>query len=191
MKVSRIQALSAAVIAAALMVGCSQDKAGVAKSEEPIPSCEDIAMGKTPVPQPVAGGVHYGGAFKVAEAETLPVTKVLADPAAYNNKVLRLSGKVTDVCAKKGCWLTFGDKKSEQDVFVKFVDPSEGKLVPVKATGHAIVAEGTFKMSTISEAFARELVMDSGGTREEAMKIVGPQKKLILMNPAVTISGLQ
>jgi hypothetical protein len=81
--------------------------------------------------------------------------------------------------------------KNADTVFVKFTDPSEGKLVPVKAIGHDITAEGTFKVGQISEAFARELVLDGGGSHEDALKVVGPQKKLILLTPAVTIAGIE
>ena len=201
---ARIGLVALTLLVAVLVIGCAKDKKpaeadssksaqadALAKGEKPFDNCEDIATGKAPTPQVVAAGIHYGPEFKVAEKDTVSVDTLLADPAAYNGKVVRISGKVTEVCAVKGCWLTFGNTKSAETVFVKFVDPPAGRLVPVKAQGHEIIAEGTFKIGQVSESFARHLVIDAGGSKEEAEKIVGVQKKLMLMTPAVTINGLQ
>ena len=198
---NRSSGLLVAVLAGGLVVGgCAKnndkrdEKAppGVAVNDDrAIGTCEDLSHGASPVPQTVQGGLHYGPVFKLADKDAVAVTKVLSDEKAYDGKFVRLTGRVAEVCEKKGCWLTFGDTKNEQTVFVKFTDPSEGKLVPVRAVGHDITAEGTFKVGQISEAFARELVLDAGGSHEDAMKITGSQKKLILLTPAVTIAGIE
>ncbi len=203
----RLGMLSVALLSGALAVGCANGKkcesapraeAGAkvsapqeATANKTVESCEDMEQGKSPIPQTVAGGVHYGPVFTMSDKDTVAVSKLLADPPAYNGKQVRVSGKVAEVCAAKGCWMTVGDGKSEQSVFIKFVDPPKGRLVPVKAEGHDVVAEGTFKIQQISESFARHLVIDAGGTQAEAEKIVGPQQKLTLATPAVTISGIE
>ena len=59
-----------------------------------------------------AGGdwSSFGGEFTVEEI--LPAATLLNDPAPYTDKVVRVEGRVADVCQKAGCWMVIaeGDK---------------------------------------------------------------------------------
>src|SRR5688572_16853355 len=48
---------------------------------------------------------HFGPAHTMEDAKTIPVAKVLAAADQYKDQQVRITGKVTQVCVKKGCWL--------------------------------------------------------------------------------------
>lgn len=137
----------------------------------------------------------FGAESKLTDADAVPVEKVLSNPDQYKEQYVRVTGTVTSVCAKKGCWLRLAPKGSNTqaaggDVFIKFQDPSTGRLVPMEAIGHEVTAEGVVKVGQMSEAAARHYKKDSGASDDEVAKIVGPQKQVVLVKPSVAIEGV-
>jgi hypothetical protein len=126
------------------------------------------------------------------DADAVGVEKVLANPEDFANKYVRMTGIVSAVCPAKGCWLRMTPEPGagDGDVFVKFADPPEGRLVPMEAVGHDVVVEGVVKNGYMSQAQARHLKLDAGAPQEEIDKIVGPQKQVMVAQPAVTIDGV-
>jgi hypothetical protein len=186
--------------AALTLAGCSSskhahDEAGCCASEEvalaPLPgAAADSAKPPTP-PPPVA---HFGAEMKQNDGEAVPAAKVIASPAEYGDQYVRLTGTVTDVCSKKGCWLRIaadGAPAGAENIFIKFSDPPAGTLIPMQAIGKKVTAEGTLKQGMMSEAAVRHFKEDAGAPREEIEKIVGPQKQLVLSGAAVAIEGLE
>ena len=134
----------------------------------------------------------YGAPLKLSDAEAVPASKVLANPDQYANQYVRVTGTVTDVCEKKGCWLRVAsaDAPKGPDIFIKFKDPAEGRIVPMEAVGKTVTVEGTLKVGQLSERAARHFKEDAGAPQAEIDKIVGPQKQLMLAGPAVAIEGV-
>ena len=135
----------------------------------------------------------FGGPQKLSAADAVPASAVLADPAAYRDRYVRLTGKVSDVCPKKGCWLrvTPADARAgAEDIFIKFPDPPTGVLVPREAVGKDVTVEGTVKLGTISEKMARHFKEDAGAPQAEIERIVGPQKQVMISGPRVAIAGV-
>jgi hypothetical protein len=134
----------------------------------------------------------FGADQKLTDADTIPVQKVLAAPDDYAGKYVRLTGIVSAVCPTKGCRLRVAPEPGagQGNVFVKFVDPPEGRLIPMEAVGHDVTVEGVLKNGTISEAQAKHLKLDAGATQEEVDKITGPQKQMMIARPAVVIEGV-
>lgn len=186
--------LSVVLAGGLVLVGCKSDEGKSPKSSgsaaATIESCESMETGAAPKPQAVQAGTHWGPEFKLAEKDTVSIADVIAKPDDYNGKYLRVKGQVSDVCQVKGCWFTFGDPKAQESVFVKFSDPPTGRLIPLNAPGHEVIIEGNFKVAQISESFAKHLAGESGKPQVDAAKISGPQKKLMVTEPAVTIVGL-
>ncbi len=134
---------------------------------------------------------YYGEKMKLTDQKTVGLAKVMAEPDHYAGQYLRVLGKVTSVCAKKGCWLRMTDETGAADVFVKFSCPVEGgRLIPMEAVGHDVVVEGTLLVEEISEADARHYKEDAGASPEEIAKIVGPQPQVRMSAPAARILGL-
>jgi len=49
------------------------------------------------------GGQVYGAG--VEDIESVSIAAIAAGPEAFNGKMVRDEGMVTDVCAKRGCWI--------------------------------------------------------------------------------------
>ena len=69
----------------------------------------------------------------------VPVAQVLADPAAYVDKTVRVSGDVTDVCQKAGCWMVIAE--GDQSIRVTMKDHGFG--VYADGAGGDCEVEGT------------------------------------------------
>jgi hypothetical protein len=156
---------------------------------------EGTATAAAPTSKPAAPVVpvaKFGAEPKLSDADVVPAASVLAAPESYDGKYVRLKGVVSSVCVKKGCWLRVtpegGTKAS--NVFVKFKDPPEGRLIPMAAVGHEVTVEGTVKNATISQAAARHFLQDAGVSQDDIEKVVGPQKQLMVAGPSVQIEGV-
>ncbi len=137
-----------------------------------------------------ASAGKFGERMTLAKKDTVCIKEVLATPAKFEGKLLRVGGKVQSVCAKKGCWLRLGDGEKKETLFVKFTCPVDGRLIPMKAVGKTAFVEGTLELKEISQDEARHYKEDSGASKEEIEKIVGPQKIAKLNAPAAQIVGL-
>jgi hypothetical protein len=74
--------------------------------------------------------------------DTVKLSDLVADPDKYVGKTVRVEGLVTDVCAKRGCWMMLAGDKEFQSIRVKVDD---GVIVfPLDAKGRHAVAEGIF-----------------------------------------------
>src|SRR4051812_4129957 len=144
-----------------------------------------------PTTAPSGTRAAFGAPMKLTDDKAVPVETLLADPAKFDGKYVRITGTVNDVCPKKGCWLTLHDQKTNEDLFVKFPDPEEGRLIPMNATGKPAVIEGTVKVKEISESMARHYKEDKGAPREEIEKIKGPQKQVSITNGSAEVEGVQ
>jgi len=123
-------------------------------------------------------GPHYtqlGQDLQLPAAQTVAVKDVLADPATYDGKTIRLAGKVHEVCQHKGCWVTLTED-GQKTVRVQFACPAEGRFVPADAAGRQAIVEGQIEVIEISEETARHYKEEAGGSAEEIAAIKGPQR---------------
>ena len=184
-----------------LAAGCaSRDQmASKSHSDEAVCAMPEIEgkVAAAPATQPVKPAktfAKFGGEQKLSDAEAVPVSAVLAAPDQYNGKYVRLTGVVSSVCPKKGCWMRVtpqGAKPGDGNVFIKFPDPPEGMYIPLEAVGHEAVIEGTIKNGQMSQAAARHFLQDAGAKQDQIEKVVGPQKQVMLGQPAVAIEGVK
>ena len=81
---------------------------------------------------------EFGAA--VALKEATPIADILADPASYVGKTVRIEGRVKDVCPMMGCWMEVETEDGEQALIVKVND---GEIVfKPESKGKQTVAEG-------------------------------------------------
>jgi hypothetical protein len=85
----------------------------------------------------------YGAGVSTAEAT--PIPSILANPAGFEGKTVRIEGTVTAVCAHEGCWMALSaDGKADGPTLRLKVD--DGVIVfPVTAKGHKATAEGVLE----------------------------------------------
>lgn len=87
-----------------------------------------------------AAETRYGAG--VGKAPLVKISELLAQPDRYQGKVVRVEGLVTDVCAKRGCWMQLASDEEFQVLQIKVDD---GVMVfPLDAKGKMASAEGTF-----------------------------------------------
>ena len=83
-------------------------------------------------------GKHYGKAL--TGTETVKISELLAHPANYVGKTVRVEGIVTAVCEKRGCWMSLASDREFEELRIKVED---GVMVfPLEAKGKRAVAEG-------------------------------------------------
>lgn len=75
----------------------------------------------------------YGGAF--ADGPAVPVSEAIADFAGHAGEPQRFSGRITEVCQAKGCWMMLED--DGQVARVMFGD--HAFFLPRDARGAAVV----------------------------------------------------
>lgn len=125
-------------------------------------------------------GSHFGGEFTLTEVT--PVDLVIADPASFVDKTVRVEGTVVDVCEMRGCWLSLGAKSGE----VLRVKVRDGEMVfPISARGLQAQVEGTVGSHTISVEDQIErgkyFAAEEGQTFDPA-SVTGP-KTIYLLSP--------
>lgn len=91
-------------------------------------------------------GKLYGEAL-VGE-EVVTIEQVMDDPKAFEGKVVRVQGMVTDVCTMRGCWFEMAGERPGMKMRFKVRD---GDMVfPPSAKGKQAVAEGTVSVRTLT-----------------------------------------
>lgn len=123
----------ACLLALALTLGCagssSAPPAGVPSSVEVAASSAPPAVAPVDAAEPLAspdaagpvrGGLpailppdsshsggwqHYGAEFQLAADQALRCEELLAAPAAWEGRTVRVKGRVADVCQSAGCWM--------------------------------------------------------------------------------------
>ena len=87
----------------------------------------------------------YGDGVSLTEAT--PIERVIADPAAFAGKTIRVEGVVTAVCAHMGCWMTLAPASAPDGSTLR-LNVDDGVVVfPVSAKGRPAVAQGVVELS--------------------------------------------
>jgi hypothetical protein len=81
--------------------------------------------------------------------EKTSLKNILADVEANKGKEFLISGTLTDVCQKKGCWMTVKDELDDTDIFVRFKD--YGFFMPKDGFGRKVIAQGIYSNSIDEE----------------------------------------
>lgn len=84
----------------------------------------------------------------------------------------KLSGKVTAVCKKKGCWMKV-DLGDGEPIRVTFKD--YGFFMPLDCEGTDVVIDGVAYQDTVSVEMLRHFAEDAGKTEEEIIAITEPE----------------
>lgn len=131
--------------------------------------------GTTAMAQTPGNKKAYGAAFKQAEAIASPgrLDVMMKDKAKLEN--IQLSGYISEVCQKEGCWLRLRTNKSvEDDMFVKMKD--HAFLLPKDIAGKTAIINGTVVKKVQSVAEQQHYLEDAGASQEEIAKITQPKE---------------
>lgn len=99
---------------------------------------------------------QFGSAMPAGDA--LPLSQALQAPESFGEPARKFSGRVTQVCRKKGCWMMLEDDGQAARVVMH----DYGFSLPLDASGRAVV-HGVLGSKELSTAAAEHLAEDAGG----------------------------
>ena len=143
-----------------------------------------VAIKKTPALD-LASFDHFGAGIKPGKAP-LSLKQVMANPAQFIGKPVRMQAQITAVCQSKGCWMHLGKQLANGNppVMVKFKD--YGFFMPKDASGRLAIVEGqlAFKQETVAET---RHYLEDAGKHEQAKNVTEGRKILHFMAAGVAL----
>lgn len=106
---------------------------------------------------PVLAADDWFGQVPEAEAAPVSVAEVLADSEGLIDQPLTVTGRMTDVCTRRGCWAVFEDNGEMLRIKVR----DHNFAIPSELRGQA-VAHGVLSKVEISPAYAQRMVDEYG-----------------------------
>lgn len=149
-------------------------------------SCLLLGLGFTAAnAQNTKAAKTYGEAFKESSVLSLARLPVLMKDQK-EVKDVALTGYVTEVCQKEGCWLKMSTEKGSQDeIFVKMKD--HAFLLPKDIAGKRAVVFGTVEKKEQSVKEQQHYLEDAGASQEEIEAIKAPKTTFVLSATGVEI----
>lgn len=100
--------------------------------------------------------IKRGGA--IGSADKVSLKKVLADPAKYSGKTVRVEGVIVRSCKMEGCWMELAPKADGQSMRVKM--KGHAFFVPLDSAGLKAKVEGTVSVKTLTKDHVDHLIED-------------------------------
>ena len=116
---------------------------------------------------------------------TEPVAKLEKLLGDKNSAEMKITGKVVDVCQKKGCWMTLEMPDGSEPIRVTFKDYAF--FMPADIVGKKVALDGIGKKQIISVETLRHYAEDAHKSDEEIAKIKEPKKELAFEAKGVVI----
>ncbi len=116
------------------------------------------------LPQLQAGATQVLGAA-MPPGEAQPIAAAIAAASRRNAIPRKFSGRITEVCQAKGCWVMLEDEGYVARVMMK-----DHALAVPKDTRGAAVVYGTLTVQTLDDKTAKHLADDAGGTTPVATR---------------------
>ncbi len=102
----------------------------------------------------------------------------------HDSLVVKVTGTVSAVCQKKGCWLTI-DRPNGEAMRVRFKD--YGFFVPKDCPGKTAILQGVAKRVITSVEELKHYAKDQGKSEEEIATITEPEESLEFIAEGVII----
>ncbi len=135
--------------------------------------------------QPPKGPADKGMTFgeKIEANDAIKVSDLPATLEKNEKAVVKVEGKVVEVCKAEGCWLRM--ETPSGTMLVKLKD--HAFLVPLSLNGQTIVAQGTASVKTTSVEMLRHYAEDAGKSKEEIAKITEPKKEIVMQATGILV----
>ncbi|MCH1920724.1 DUF4920 domain-containing protein [Shewanella sp. A3A] len=105
----------------------------------------------------------------VNDSSVTAVSTILATPDAYVGKQVTIKGVVTNVCEKRGCWMTVKSDQRFQELFIKVRD---GDMVfPMSARGSEAIVTGKLTAIPLSLEQSRDYLADEAKKQGKAFDV--------------------
>lgn len=143
-----------AACAAFLLAACGQNQAPPVTT----PAGDNIGAAVTP-----DGAISYD--------------ELITRMEASDSLAVKISGKVSEVCQTKGCWMTLvSDQPGKPDMRVEFKDYAF--FMPKDIVGKRVVMDGFARRETTPVDLLRHLAEDAGKSADEIAAITEPKREL-------------
>jgi hypothetical protein len=125
----------------------------------------------------------------VGAGQVVTVQDLLADPAAYVGKKVRVTGRISAVCPAAGCWISITGEGAARPLRFKVED---GVIVfPADVRGKSVVAEGVLVKHEMSHeqalAHARHLAEERSEAFDPA-SVSGPMTLYEIQGAGAVVS---
>lgn len=115
---------------------------------------------------------HFGET--ITKNGSISYDDLLTKLTSVDSMDTKVTGTVSAVCQKKGCWMTIVSDESDQEMRVKFKD--YGFFVPMDISGKKVVFEGKAFRDITSVDDLRHYAEDEGLSKEEIEAITEPEE---------------
>ena len=116
---------------------------------------------------------YYGA--KISSDGSINADELVLKMSNLNKMEAKVEGTVSEVCQKKGCWMTM-ELPDGKTMRVSFKDYAF--FVPKDIAGKTIIIKGNAVMETTSVADLRHYAEDGGASKKEIEKINNPKEEL-------------
>ena len=147
-----------------------------------------LAVAFTTVPPAAAGEISTYGDGAGAGQPT-PIAEILADPAGFRGKQVKVRGRVAGVCPKAGCWIELVDDRAQvrikvEDGVIVFPRDAEGKWA--EARGKVEILEMDRQQYT---GWLRHLAEERGEAFDESTVGQPPYRIVQIAGTGARIDG--
>ena len=126
-------------------------------------------------PAKVGDGKHFGATINAENA--IDYDQVMAKMATTDSMSMKVTGKVKEVCQKKGCWMTLvSDQTGYPEMRVTFKDYAF--FMPKDLSGKRVVVDGFARIETTSVDVLRHYAEDAKKSAEEIAAIKEPLREV-------------
>jgi hypothetical protein len=133
---------------------------------------------------PANDGKHFGALIDAANAITYD--ELIPQMTTTDSLAVKVSGKVGEVCQKKGCWMMLVPEQAGQpEMRVTFKDYAF--FMPKDLTGKRVVLEGYAYVDETPVDVLRHYAEDAGKSKEEIEKITEPKREVAYEASGVVI----
>lgn len=148
-------------------------------------SQEDVEKKSPPAGNAVVGDYYGANVSKAAENKAISVEKLesgLKDSKKLEN--IAVKGLVTDVCEKRGCWLTIKTEDGSP-FFVKMKDYAF--FVPTALKGKNVVLEGVAERKITSVEELKHYAKDAKKPQSEIDAITLPKEEIRFLADGIKV----
>jgi Domain of unknown function (DUF4920) len=133
-------------------------------------------------PKPAEKGVTYGAGTVNKDVVTIGnMEEQVQSAGKFSGKI---TGKVTEVCQEKGCWMKV-DKGNGETIMVKFKDYAF--FMPKNLAGQTVVLEGEATVKEVSVKQQKHYAEDAGKSKDEINKIKEAKKEVQFVAKGVLV----
>jgi Domain of unknown function (DUF4920) len=141
------------------------------------------AQQQPPAADPAKDGKHFGA--MITPENALPYESAFDKLASVDSLPMKLTGKVSEVCQKKGCWMTLVSEQGKPEMRVTFKDYAF--FMPLDLAGKRVVVDGYAYVEMTPVDVLRHYAEDAGKSKEEIAAITEPKREVSFEAAGVVI----